>query len=148
MKMWPVVAAMILGVAAAHAQTPYAGMQTRPIKALSEQQRQIISATFNVQRDRRTFTRDKLRESSTVVALSQSRLREQVEGLITRMNSQLVQQDPAFAKIAELMPQAVAAMTPVSSGPAESDPRVLSALQALVMKGYVARRDLEGAASG
>jgi hypothetical protein len=44
--------------------------------------------------------------------------------------------------------QAVAAMTPVSSGPAESDPRVLNALQALVMKGYVARRDLVGAASG
>jgi len=44
--------------------------------------------------------------------------------------------------------QAVAAMTPVSSGPAESDPRVLNALQTLVMKGYVARRDLVGAASG
>ena len=58
----------------------------------------------------RTFTPDKLRQSATVVALSQSRLREQVEGLLTRMNSQLVQQDPAFAKIAELMPQAVAAM--------------------------------------
>ena len=44
--------------------------------------------------------------------------------------------------------QAVAAMAPVSSGPAESDPRVLNALQTLVMKGYVARRDLVGAASG
>ena len=80
------------------------------VEALSEQQRQIISATFNVQRDRKTFTPEKLKQSSTVVALSQSRLREQVEGLITRMNSQLVQQDPAFAKIAELMPQAVTAM--------------------------------------
>jgi len=38
MKMWPVVASTILVIAAAHAQTPYAGMQTRPIKALSEQQ--------------------------------------------------------------------------------------------------------------
>ena len=38
MKMWPLVASMILAVAAAQAQTPYAGMQTRPIKALSEQQ--------------------------------------------------------------------------------------------------------------
>ena len=74
------------------------------VEALSEQQRQIISATFNVQRDRKTFTPDKLKQSSTVVALSQSRLREQVEGLLTRMNSQLVQQDPAFAKIAELLP--------------------------------------------
>jgi hypothetical protein len=38
MKIWPVVASVILAVAAAQAQTPYAGMQTRAIKALSEQQ--------------------------------------------------------------------------------------------------------------
>jgi len=38
MKMWPVVASIILAVAGAQAQTPYAGMQTRAIKALSEQQ--------------------------------------------------------------------------------------------------------------
>jgi hypothetical protein len=38
MKMWPVVASAILAAAGAYAQTPYAGMQTRPIKALSEQQ--------------------------------------------------------------------------------------------------------------
>jgi hypothetical protein len=38
MKMWPVVTSVIFAVAAAHAQTPYAGMQARPIKALSEQQ--------------------------------------------------------------------------------------------------------------
>ena len=80
------------------------------VDALSEQERQIIAATFNVQRDRKTFTPQKLRENSTVVGLSQSRLREQVEGLLTRMGSQLIQQDPAFAKIAQLLPQAVAAM--------------------------------------
>jgi LTXXQ motif family protein len=38
MKMWPVVASMILVAASAYAQKPYAGMHTRPIKALSEQQ--------------------------------------------------------------------------------------------------------------
>jgi hypothetical protein len=80
------------------------------VEALSEQQRQIISATFNVQRDRRTLSAAKFKENSTVVSLSQSRLREQVEGLLTRMNSQLVERDPAFAKIAELLPQAVTAM--------------------------------------
>ena len=80
------------------------------VEALSEQQRQIISATFNVQRDRKTLGAKKLQENSTVVSLSQSRLREQVEGLLTRMNSQLVERDPAFAKIAEYLPQAVAAM--------------------------------------
>ena len=80
------------------------------VEALSQQQRQIISATFNVQRDRRDFTAERLREATTVVALSQARLREQVEGLLTRLNSQLIQRDPAFAQIAELLPQAVEAM--------------------------------------
>ena len=80
------------------------------VEALSEQQRQIISATFNVQRDRRTYTAARLRESTTVVGLSQSRLREQVEGLLTRLNSRLVQRDPAFEKISGLLSQAVKAM--------------------------------------
>ena len=81
------------------------------VEALSEQQRQIISATFNVQRDRRTYSAERLRESTTVVGLSQSSLREQVEGLLTRMNSQLIERDPAFETIAALLPQAVEAMT-------------------------------------
>jgi hypothetical protein len=80
------------------------------VEALSEQQRQIISATFNVQRDRRKTTPAKLRESTTVVGLSQSRLREQVEGLVTRLNSQLIERDPAFEKIGKLLPQAIEAM--------------------------------------
>jgi hypothetical protein len=92
------------------------------VEALSEQQRQIISATFNVQRDRRTVSADKLRESTTVVGLAQSRLREQVEGLLTRMNSQLVQRDPAFAKIAEMLPQAVEAMKEAEGQLAQAKP--------------------------
>jgi hypothetical protein len=80
------------------------------VDALSEQQRQIIAATFNVQRDRKTFTPQKLRENTTVVALSQSRLREQVDGLVTRMNSRLVEPDPSFKKIADLRPQATKEM--------------------------------------
>jgi hypothetical protein len=80
------------------------------VDALSEQQRRIIAATFNVQRDRRTFTSERLRENTVVVALSQARLREQVEGLVTRLNSRLVEPDPSFKKIAELLPQAVGEM--------------------------------------
>ena len=64
-----------------------------------------------MQRDRSTYTEAKLRESTTVVGLSQSRLREQVEGLLTRMNSQLIERDPAFETIIGLLPQAVEAMT-------------------------------------
>jgi hypothetical protein len=80
------------------------------VGALSQQQRQIISGTFNVARDRRRYTAEKLRESSVVLTLSQARLREQVEGLVSRMNSRLVEPDPAFKTIAELLPQAATAM--------------------------------------
>ena len=80
------------------------------VDALSEQQRQIIAATFNVQRDKRTVSAEKFRQNSTVVGLSQQKLREQVEGLLTRMNSEFIQQDPAFKQIADLLPQAVQAM--------------------------------------
>ncbi|HEX6973048.1 MAG TPA: DUF4175 family protein, partial [Vicinamibacterales bacterium] len=86
------------------------GGQQNQVGALSEQQRQIISATFNLQRDRKKLAADKVRESAVVIALAQSRLREQVDGLVTRMNSRLVEQDPAFKKVAELLPQAVTAM--------------------------------------
>jgi uncharacterized protein DUF4175 len=85
------------------------------IDALSEQERQIISATFNVQRDKRTSSADKFRQNSTVVGLSQQKLREQVEGLLTRMNSEFIQQDPKFKQIADLLPQAVTAMKEAES---------------------------------
>src|SRR3979411_2896065 len=38
MRIWISAALLLASAAAANAQTPYAGMQTRPIKALSEQQ--------------------------------------------------------------------------------------------------------------
>jgi hypothetical protein len=107
------------------------------VGALSQQQRQIIAATFNINRDRKTMTADKLKESAIVVALSQSKLREQVEGLVTRMNSRLVEQDPAFKKIAELLPQAVTAMSaaevklraPDPQGALEPEQKALQLLQ-------------------
>ena len=80
------------------------------VGALSEQQRQIIAGTFNILREKKTATAEKMREASVVLALSQGRLREQVEGLVSRMNSRLVAPDPSFKKIAELLPLAVAEM--------------------------------------
>jgi hypothetical protein len=80
------------------------------VGALSEAQRQIIAATFNTIREKKTMSAEKLRENSVVLALSQGRLREQVEGLVSRMNSRLVAPDPSFQKIAEVLPLAVAEM--------------------------------------
>jgi hypothetical protein len=86
------------------------GMGDGDVTALSEQQRQVISATFNVQRDRRSVTADKLKQNSILVGLSQSRLREQVEGLVARLTSRFISPDPTFKKITNLLPKAVAEM--------------------------------------
>ena len=80
------------------------------VDALSQQQREIISATHNIVRDKKGMTPQKLRENLVVVALSQAKLREQVEGLVGRMNSRLVEPDPAFQRIAELLPKAAEEM--------------------------------------
>jgi LTXXQ motif family protein len=44
MRIWISAALLLTSAATADAQTPYAGMQTRPIKALSEQQMADLSA--------------------------------------------------------------------------------------------------------
>jgi hypothetical protein len=85
------------------------------VGALSQQQRQIIAGTFKVQRDRKEMGAAKAKEAMVVLALSQSRLREQVQGLVDRMNSRLVTPDPAFKKIAELLPLAAAEMKTAES---------------------------------
>ncbi|MGE0862695.1 MAG: DUF4175 family protein, partial [Vicinamibacterales bacterium] len=81
------------------------------VGALSQQQRQIISGTFNIQRDRKTIKADKFRADMVVLTLAQSKLRDQVKGLVDRMNSRLVVSDPSFKKIAELLPKAAEQMT-------------------------------------
>ncbi|MSO82209.1 MAG: hypothetical protein EXQ53_02780, partial [Acidobacteria bacterium] len=81
------------------------------VGALSQQQRQIISGTFNIQRDRKTIKADKFRGDMVVLTLAQSKLRDQVKGLVDRMNSRLVVSDPSFKKIADLLPKAAEQMT-------------------------------------
>src|SRR5690606_33871942 len=55
---------------------------------LSDQQKQVISATHNISRDQKSTAPAALRENAGVVARAQARLREQVETMITRMNSE------------------------------------------------------------
>ncbi|MEO6222854.1 MAG: DUF4175 family protein, partial [Vicinamibacterales bacterium] len=57
--------------------------------ALSEKQRQIISATFNLNRDKAKSSPEKFKEDSVVVALSQSKLRDEVAALIQQMTQRL-----------------------------------------------------------
>ena len=84
-------------------------VSSRSQGGLSEQQRRIIAATFNVQRDRQTMGNDKLRQNATVIALSQTKLREQVEALLTQMNRRLGD-DESFKKIMDLLTQSIPEM--------------------------------------
>ena len=93
------------------------------VGALSQQQRQIISGTFNIQRDRKTMTAAKFREGMVVLTLAQSKLRDQVNGLVERMNSRLVVSDPSFKKIAELLPKAAEQMTAAEKKLQAPEPR-------------------------
>ncbi|MGE3843659.1 MAG: hypothetical protein AB7I50_18980, partial [Vicinamibacterales bacterium] len=83
------------------------GMQANE---LSERQRQIVTGTFNVTRDRKAMTADKVRESSVVLGLSQSRLREQVAELSERMDDRLLGDQPRFQEVAESLNQAIEEM--------------------------------------
>ncbi len=90
-------------------------------RALSEAQRQIISATFNVIRDRATFTEEEFRENVVFLTLAQGRLREQVETLLRRMNSRVMPADRAFRSIAEMLPLAAEAMREAESSLQDQD---------------------------
>ena len=77
---------------------------------LSQQQREIVAATFNIVRDRAKMSADKFREQAVFLTLAQAKLRQQVEELSGKMNSRLDAVDPAFKTIAEALPQAAKEM--------------------------------------
>ena len=79
-------------------------------RALSEAQKQIVSGTFNVVRDRDGYSADEYKENLVFLALAQGQLREQVETLLRRMHSRVMPADPAFRSIAEILPKAAEAM--------------------------------------
>ncbi|GMR12087.1 MAG: hypothetical protein BMS9Abin29_0274 [Gemmatimonadota bacterium] len=83
----------------------------QPEQALSELQRQVVAATFNLDRDRADYFPGEYEENLVSVRLSQSRVREQVEALHQRLVSRGIGGgDPRFQRITELLPQAVDAM--------------------------------------
>ena len=90
-------------------------------RALSEAQRQIVSATFNVIRDRETFSEEDYRENLVFLTLAQGRLREQVETLLRRMNSRVMPADPAFRSILAVLPRAATEMEAAEKALQEQD---------------------------
>ena len=79
-------------------------------RELSKAQREIISATFNLVRDRERYDAEEFEENVVFLTLAQGRLREQVETLVRRMNSRVMPADPAFRTIQEILPRAAESM--------------------------------------
>jgi hypothetical protein len=74
---------------------------------LSQRQREIIAATFKVDRDSGGMSSDDLRDNFATLVLSQSRLRAQVDTLVQRLVGRgIVSRDSVFRNIAEELPKA------------------------------------------
>src|SRR3954468_14060423 len=93
---------------------------------LSQQQREIVAATFNIVRDQKKTKPEKFRENVVFLNLAQAKLREQVEELVGKLKARLGTVDPAYNKIAEALPKAADEMKA-----AESDLKAMKADTAL-----------------
>jgi len=87
-----------------------AGGQGNDPSALSEQQRRIVSGTFNVVRDRAKAGEDKFRQDVVFLALTQGQLRERAEALAVQIKARVAQADPTMVKIAGALEDAAKAM--------------------------------------
>jgi uncharacterized protein DUF4175 len=78
---------------------------------LSKIQREIVAGTFKTERDRKTIPAKQFQEDVATLALAQSRLRERADVLARRLVDRgIAGQDTNYAKIAEILPKAVAEM--------------------------------------
>jgi hypothetical protein len=83
----------------------------QPEQSLSELQRQIIAATFNLVRQKATYGADEFSQNVVSVALAQERLRGQVSTLVERMqNRGIADSDPGFRDVSTILPRADSAM--------------------------------------
>jgi hypothetical protein len=78
--------------------------------ALSEQQRRIVTGTFNVARDREKVAAEKFREDIVFLALAQGQLRDRAQTLSTQINVRVVEIEATMKQVAAELAQAVVAM--------------------------------------
>jgi hypothetical protein len=76
---------------------------------LAQQQKEIISATHNVDRDRPKTPADKFKENTVAIGLSQAKLRDQVQELVDQMHQRLNLSDN-LRQIADRLPKAIEEM--------------------------------------
>jgi hypothetical protein len=78
--------------------------------ALSEQQRRVVTGTFNVARDRAKAGEDKFRQDVVFLALTQGQLRERAGELAGQIKARVLQADPTMNVIAAALEEAAKAM--------------------------------------
>jgi hypothetical protein len=78
--------------------------------ALSEQQRRIVSGTFNLVRDRDRSGDGKFRQDAAFLALVQGQLKERARGLSAQILQRVAGADPVMTTIASRLADAAAAM--------------------------------------
>ena len=78
--------------------------------ALSEQQRRIVSGTFNVLRDRAKAGEEKFKQDVVFLALTQGQLRERAAGLSAQIKERVAQAEPTMVKVAGALEEAAKAM--------------------------------------
>ena len=84
--------------------------QDNQVGKLSEQERQIIAATFNLQRDRKASNAEKTKQSAVVVGLMQQRLKDSVTELLGNFAGRVGNQAERFKKITDYLKQSVPEM--------------------------------------
>jgi hypothetical protein len=93
------------------------------VGALSEQQRRIVTGTFNVVRDRDKKPADQVREDVVFLALAQGQLRERVETLVTQIETRVLQADPEMKQVADALAEAAKAMREAEAKLQARDPK-------------------------
>ena len=80
---------------------------------LSKREKDIIAATFRINREEPTYSKQDKTENYHTVALGQERLRDDAQGLIDRIKRRMgdrIQEQPDFAKLVEAIGQATQEM--------------------------------------
>lgn len=78
--------------------------------ALSEQQRRIVSATFNLERDRQRVGAEAFRQDVVLLALAQGQLKERASALAGQILGRVADADPAMRAVAGALTDAATAM--------------------------------------
>ena len=80
---------------------------------LSKRQKEIIAATFKLERDRDRQSKNELEENSQTLALVQQRLQSEAQTIVDRMERRTAAvSDPRFQKMAEHLKEAITHMEP------------------------------------